>query len=328
MVILPNVLAHVPIIPRGNESLATATVIPDPTKSWAIYGELHSGGEVQYYRFNIDRGQRIYVSMMKSTSSEDESFLPSLALFGTGLRSNGSIPQFVQKPENSNVIALEGKQPSQADYEGFSPGSFYSLGALDLNAPASGTYYIAVYDPARGGHYSLAVGERESFTLTEWILSPLNFITIYQWEGESLLWIFAPLAVTIAIGLLLIFWRSRSGRPTSEARRLVGTLAGLMFIGTGMIVLSQMTFALTHTPIATDVVITVVFATIPILLGIATIRVVSRSREKFGLRTRLTLIILGLLSLFAWAGIIIGPVLAIAAGLIPASKIASRSQST
>jgi hypothetical protein len=98
-----------------------------------------------------------------------------------------------------------------------------------------------------------------------------------------------------------------------------------MFIGTGLTVLSQMIISLTHAPIGTDVFITLMFAVIPILLGIGTIRVSSRSREKFGLRTRLTLILLGLLSLFAWAGLIIGAVLAMAAGLIPPFKVASKS---
>jgi len=46
-----GVLAHTPLEPPfDNESLATAYGVPDPTKSWAIYAELHEGGEAQYYR--------------------------------------------------------------------------------------------------------------------------------------------------------------------------------------------------------------------------------------------------------------------------------------
>jgi hypothetical protein len=40
-----------------------------------------------------------------------------------------------------------------------------------------------------------------------------------------------------------------------------------MFVGTGVTVLSEMAIALAHASIGTDVVMTVMFATIPILLN-------------------------------------------------------------
>jgi hypothetical protein len=56
---VPIVQAHSPTVAGDNESVATATVISDPTKSWAVYAELHEGGEAQYYKFDISAGQTI-----------------------------------------------------------------------------------------------------------------------------------------------------------------------------------------------------------------------------------------------------------------------------
>lgn len=81
LVFVPLVFGHAPLAPDNNESLATATIVPDPTKSWAIHSELHEGGEAQYYRFDIAEGQRIHVSLLKSTSAENEGFVPVLCLW-------------------------------------------------------------------------------------------------------------------------------------------------------------------------------------------------------------------------------------------------------
>jgi len=77
LLLTPLVFAHVPFGPGDNESLTTATVIPDPAKSWAIYGDLYEGGEAQYYRFDITENQRIYISLFTSTNPEESGFVPS-----------------------------------------------------------------------------------------------------------------------------------------------------------------------------------------------------------------------------------------------------------
>lgn len=63
---MPLVFAHAPLGTQDNESLNNATVIPDPTKSWALYSALNSDGDPQYYTFNISSGQTIHVLMYKS----------------------------------------------------------------------------------------------------------------------------------------------------------------------------------------------------------------------------------------------------------------------
>ncbi len=316
--LVPLVLAHSPLTPGDNESLETAALITDPTKSWAVYSELHEGGEAQYYRFEISEGQKIYVMLLKSTAVEDDDFLPGLVLMGPDIPIEGTVPDYVEVPQGARSMVVEGTQPSGATYEPFSPSSFYELAKIDLEAPATGTYYVAVYEPYRGGHYSIAVGEREEYTLSEWILIPVSLISVYQWGGYSLAVIFAPLVVVIALGLGFIVWRQMKRGVSYGLFNWVGAIAGLLFLGTAAMTLLQMALALAKTGIVSEVWLTVLFALGPVIVGIVVLWLVLRSSGKVNLRKRAELAILGVIALFVWAGLLVGPVLAVIASALPA----------
>ena len=317
LLLVPGVLAHAPLKPDKNESLATATLIPDPTKSWAIYGELHEGGEARYYRFNITEGQKLHVMLFKSTRSEEAEFLPSFVLMGPGISEQGDVPDFVEKPPDAGTFVADGEQPAQATFEPFSPSSFYSLADVTMNAPATGTYYIAVFESTMGGHYGLAVGDRESYTLDEWILIPFNLLSIYQWEGQSIILVFAPMILTLVIGVGLMILRSKNNKTPRTLHGWIGSIAGLLFMGSGATVLFQLAFSLIQTSLGSEAAITIVLALIPILLGIGTLRLSWTAERKTDLKSRIYLAVLGVAALFAWAGLIIGSALAIIASAIP-----------
>ena len=313
----PYSLAHSPLGSGDNESLATATVISDPTKSWAIYAELHEGGEAQYYRFDIDEGQKIHVMLFKPTDQELADFLPGFVLMGPGLTEQGEHPDYVEEPSGVEHQVFEGTQASKATYEPFSPSAFYSLAEADFQAPMTGTYYVVVYESSRGGRYGLAIGDIESYTLNEWILIPVSLLSVYQWAGQSLAVVLAPLIVVLVVGIVLIIWlRSRMAKPASRLNWL-GVLAGLLFVGTAMIVLMQMVLSLFQTGLVSEVAVTIIFMIIPLVLGLATLRLSLKATEEIRLRTRIYFVILGLVALFLWAGLLIGPVLAVIAGLLP-----------
>jgi hypothetical protein len=118
--VFPLVVAHAPLGSGDNESLETTTVIPDPTKSWAIYASLNSGGAPQYYTFNLSAGQTIDVSLYKSTQSQDVAFTPRLILIGPNVTANGEIPPKVTVPPNTtaSLVVLTAETPT---FEPFSP---------------------------------------------------------------------------------------------------------------------------------------------------------------------------------------------------------------
>ena len=314
---IPSASGHSPLISGDTGYLDEAMFIPDPTKSWAIYGELHEGREVHYYRFEIEKGQRIYISLMKPTSPEYEGFMPGFVLMGPGLETRGNIPEYVEKSVSENVVVVTGMQPAEATYEPFAPSSFYQLAELNIPAPESGTYHIAVFEPFQDGHYSLAIGQRETFTLIEWILIPISLISIYQWEGQSLIMIFLPVAVITALGLIFLWKKNWTPKTLFE---WTGIIAGFLFIGTGFLVIFQMALAVFRTSLVQEAAVTVLLAIIPILLGIGAIRIIMGTREGIDIRRRAYIAILGIFALFVWAGFLVGPVLAVLASIIPVVK--------
>lgn len=283
LLLVQEAAAHSPLIPGDNERLSDAMSISDPAKSWAIYGELHGGA--QYYRFEISRGQSIYVMLFKSTSPDERDFLPSFALIGPGINSRGNVPDYVERPAGAGIIAVTGVQPPAATYEPFGASSFYSLG--------------------------------------EWVLIPVRLISIYRWEGQSFAWIFLPIAATLLIGMGLIF-RRREKRMAKTPFEWTGVLAGLLFLSTGIMFLFQMVMTLMYTPIVSDIAITIILALLQILLGIAVIRVISSDKGKIDIRDRIRIAIFGILALFLWAGLLIGPILALLTSIMPARTGRSR----
>jgi len=313
---VPIVQAHSPTMAGDNESVATATVISDPTKSWAVYAELHEGGEAQYYKFDISAGQTVYVQLFISTDPANGNFTPDFVLMGPGIQTNGTVPGYVEQPNGTTATVVQGEQPPAATYEPFSPSTFIQLAEVRMAAPNSSTYYVAVFEPFRGGHYGLAIGERESYTLDEWLLMPFHLISVHQWEGQNLFLILGPMVVTVIVGLLFILWRWRPWRSMTPFD-WAGILAGLLFLGSSAVVFTQMTIAISHTSLQGEAAITLMFALIPLILSLLTLRVVLKRDSRPNARTRIYLTILGVFSLVFWAGLVFGPALAFLAAVMP-----------
>ncbi len=316
MLSVHSVFAHAPDKPTDNESLATAYTISDPAKSWALYAELHEGEEAQYYKFYLPQNERLLVMLFVPTS-EKSSFVPNLVVMGPGITSQDAVPEYVETVDGVGIMSLEGQRSSSPTYEAFTPSSFYELASLDREASAAGTYHVAVYEPSQGGHYGLAIGYREQFGLDEFIRIPIDVIGIHQWEGQSLLFIFAPLTLTLVIGLAILILK----RPVTFRTLFggIGVFAGLLYLGSGFMMLTQTILALTTATLDLSVVLTAIFILIPILLALAIFRL-TISRKQIAARVRIFMAILGVLGLFGWAGLLIGPVLALIASLVPSKR--------
>jgi len=313
----PIVSAHSPVFPDNNTSLDSAYVVNDPTKSWALYTTLQPG-QVQYYRFDITQGESIYVQLYKNTEASNLGFVPSFVLMGPGLTSNGTVPANVAVPPGASSIVMQGQQPNEATYEGFGPGSFYDLGSVEVKTPATGTYYVAVYDAANGGAYGLAIGERETYTPTEYVFIPYSVFQVHLWEGQNPLVILAPLYLVVIVGLGILVMRSDMHASLRSPFTLLGTLAGLIFIGTGAYNLAQMLLAISRSSVESEAIITLIFVLVPIILGVLALRVALRRREATGVGPRVAIAILGLIALLAWTGLYAGPALALLASIMPA----------
>lgn len=326
---LTPALAHVPVFEKGGISPGTATLIEDPAKSRVIYGQL-SGEDIQYYSFEMEKGERILLGLIVPAGKEGriydsnmtiigaEFFTPDLILMGPGLSGEGEVPEIAEVPEGYGAKAFQGKRLESAKYEGFTPSAFYSLARADFQAPESGTYYVAVASVEGEGNYGVILGYREKFSLTEWLSIPLNQIRTYRWEGQSLPFIFFPLGITLAAGILGILLKKEAAAGFNPAR-WAGIFAGLSFLGTGLSLISQMLFSLSRSSSSLEVIITVFLILAGIGLGVIAL-ILSLKDEGYGKRStrkRLYFFILGLAGLFLWAGLLVGPIFAFEAAVLP-----------
>ncbi len=314
--------AHVPLIGGGNENISTALYISDPGKSWAIYGILEPE-TAQYYSFDLEKDDRIYLALLKSTDPKDKDFQPNLLLLGPGLKTSGQLPENVVLPaslKDFGSLTVYGQKASNATYEPFGPSSYIEMAKINTSAPQAGRYYAVVFSNSTAGqnqgrvagHYSLAVGYREEFSFSERITAPIRLISVYIWEGQSAWLILLPYLLAEIIGIL-IFWKS--SRRTSFC--LAGTLAGFLFLATSASVFTQMVFSLSRAPFGPEVYITLVIVVFHAFLGVAVIRL---ARGEAGILQRALLAVLGTIALLAGSGLIMGPVLAIAASLLSSKR--------
>jgi hypothetical protein len=96
-----------------------------------------------------------------------------------------------------------------------------------------------------------------------------------------------------------------------------GFIAGLLFIGTGLATLLQTGIALQMARAGPVVLVTLAFAAIAFGAGAAAVRLSLHSGEPAGMRSRITMVAIGVVGLAAWAGVIVGPVLAFVTAIMP-----------
>lgn len=298
--------AHVPLIPSPGNNLSSAVLIPDPEKTFAIYGELHYPGEADYYRLELNANQMLELQL----SVPDPSFMPSLVIMGPGIGIKNVPPDKIKAPEGSGVIVLPGIKPENAWYEPFSPMSIYQVSNYSLPASLPGSYYIAIYSQNQSGAYTLATGSLEEFSPSEWIMVPLDLIEVRLWQGQTLLLIFGPMIAIIIVGILIL-WSNKRRRSTNA---WLAAISGLTFLGTSATIAVQTAIALRSAPFSSDVLVTMIFLAASLLLGLASVFL---SAREWSLMARAAMLAIGVIGLVFWSGLIIGPMLAFLAAVAP-----------
>jgi hypothetical protein len=312
--------AHSPTFPGDNTSLANATIVENPSKSWAIYTHLEEG-TAQYYAVDLRAGDRLYLNLIVPTNEKGTGFLPDMAVLGPFADRNGTPPSTVDVPAGYGWITVTSTIPDKATYESFSPSAFLNLATFDEPVPANGRYYAVVFqDPGMApvhGNYGLVVGYVESFTVPEFILLPFSLLNVYQWEGQSLPQVFFPMVAAFLIALLALFWWRREDLAQMGWASRFAMVAGLLFLATATNTIIQTIMAVSQAGIVAGLLVTMIFIVAPLLLGRIALRIALTIGSGIGGRPRLVLILIGIVGLFVWGGLIIGPVLAIIASVLP-----------
>jgi hypothetical protein len=321
------VFAHSPVFPEENHEPSTAYEVVDPAKSWAIYTWLEGEGIADYYKFTISEGDKIQVSLIVPESPSHSGFLPAFMLIGPGITQNDDVPAYMEVPEGYGNIIVDGTDPGKAVYEPFTPGWFYEVGTLTIDAPSDGTYYVAVFNPElhndtdSHGHkaegYAIIVGYVEEFTPMELILIPYRVQDIYTWEGQSRFIVFLPLILVIIVGGAIVYRRNKRGKHPKGISKWLSAFGGLAFIGTALGTIYQILLAFNYTGISVEAVITLLIVIVSIILGILALRFALQSKTNLTIWRRFGLVAIGMVALFVWSGLYVGPALLIASALVP-----------
>ena len=310
LLVLPSG-AHAPGIATGD-----VTVVPDAEKSYAWYGFLDDADETDRYLMTAEAGTEIRLS----TSSPDPGTAPPFAVIGPGITTLDLLPPAINLPEGYGSIVIPVLDSSDPpSYEPFTPMAMYEGASYSFPAPAAGEYTILVFDPigGEGGRYILATGFLEEFSLTEWVGIPVSVLSIRIWQGQSLFANLLPLLGAVLIGAW--WFRNQISSPFWPGVWLLA-IAGFAYIGSGILVFAQMFIAGLLTGPVPSMMLTALFAAIPILLGLVLVRIAVRTGPSPSHSDRGIMAVLGILGLVFWAGLILGPVLAIAAALLPGNR--------
>jgi len=97
-------------------------------------------------------------------------------------------------------------------------------------------------------------------------------------------------------------------------------VAGLLYLGSGAATLLQTGIALQAATAGSAVLLTLIIAAIQIGAGAVAVTISLRSTVPTSTRFRIQMVVIGIVGLVAWAGLIVGPLLAFVAALIPAKK--------
>ncbi len=311
--VLP-VNGHVPVSADGNYNISTALPVEKPTKSYVLYGHLHEAGESAWYQLRMNPGDRLVVSLMTPGYNAP---IPDLIVMSPGTTVFSDVLHGqVSVPEGYQAEIIKGELPRDAEYEPFSPAAIFKVASYSKEITAPGLYYVGIVSPVNETPYSIAVGYVEEFTPSEWVFVPLNVISTHIWEGQSILALLSPFLAVVVLGFIVFSRReSRKGSHLTYSCWLA-TIAGLCYLGGAAITVVQMVRVMTVTGPASSVAVTIVFVIIPVLLGIWALRL-GRISSGRTLRDRVFLVFIALFGLVFWAGLVVGPVLAIIAAVIP-----------
>lgn len=299
---------YTPLEAEGEHgSLEMALEIRDPTKSWTLYKALHEAAEPHYYRVHLEPGDRLVVSLF-TPLYEDPGFIPRLVVMGADLQTRGQFPAYIEVPEGYAVTAPRSNRTTP-EYEPFTPASYHFLAELRYEPVVGGDYYFAVYEPDRCGRYGLATGYREEFTLEEWVTTPVELLRIRLWEGQSPLIVFGPLVAAAAACVWLVSRREM----IIGVHMWLGLAVASAYVATGVNTAVQMFLALAASGFSSGSFLTAVFVASQAGLGVMVLQKTLKERRSRTVAQRAVMAAYGLIGLVVWAGVIVGPMLALAA---------------
>ncbi|MCY3979764.1 MAG: hypothetical protein OXG23_16815 [Chloroflexi bacterium] len=159
-------LAHQPFCEFADLTYDAPWHVPDPTISYAYFGNIYPAGDLDFFSFEASAGQEILLSLSIPAIDDLAVFSPVMTLFGPGVAGEES----AQLPETLRSSTEEGSQTIPLGdsprywFEPFGRRYYWNWEDYYWTAPQSATYRVALWRPEEKiGRYSFVIGKREVF---------------------------------------------------------------------------------------------------------------------------------------------------------------------
>lgn len=197
-------MAHKPVNVNYPATKESPILIEDHQISWAAYTELKREKEVDYFRFEAKENEEIYANLLIPKLERLKDFNPTIALIGPGLPKEYEIENIkLDIDKNEGIIVKRyTDQTLETYYEPFTQTKYYVKQTLTKKAPASGTYYLVVFNEKNEvGKYVFAIGHKEKWKTSEIIKLPKTWwATRIFMEKEK-----STYAITVGVGIVGLY---------------------------------------------------------------------------------------------------------------------------
>lgn len=164
----PLVSAHQPVCEFADLTANAPWQVPDPTISYAYFGNVYPPQDIDYFTFDAAAGQSILLSMSIPSNDKDDPniYLPRLAVLGPGLPRDlpAELPSTLLLPEGYGALLVPLGDTPTWFYEPFGRVYFWNWEDYYFQAPQDASYTVALWHPeSEIGRYTFVIGEREVF---------------------------------------------------------------------------------------------------------------------------------------------------------------------
>ena len=212
---VPGASAHRP--GWGNDS--GATQIDNLSTSLAFYRELKAPAQVDVYTFQGQAGEHLHAGISIPAIFRLESYGVNMALMGPGLPEADHEALPADHPEGLGAIIIP-NTPGKDFFEPFTLTSYWGRQRIEFNLPASGTYYLLVWNPSGAtGKYVMDTGEAEVFSPGDLLRFPVWWVRVHAFFGQGMLMLASLLFFLGGIGTLFVLARRRTKLVTTNIRR-------------------------------------------------------------------------------------------------------------
>jgi hypothetical protein len=204
------------------------TEIPNLRTSFAFYRELEPAPEgwspaafageefdaaaaapfVHLYAFHAQAGQNLYGGINIPAISGMEDYHVSLALIGPGLPQYSGPHLPLTLPDDDLGALVFESEISEDFYEPFTQTNYWGRQSIDMNLPATGEYYLVVWNPSgEAGKYVLDTGRAEEFSPGDIFRFPVWWVQVHLFFEHGPALVAGIGLITLLIGAVL--WKKR-----------------------------------------------------------------------------------------------------------------------